>query len=227
MGAERSGGAFEKFESVDARVRRSRAVLEHTLPTRPMTTRDKPPSAPPAPPDAPAQGVTVPVAVEVHVSSAANATPAEPLHVALVDDELLTRKKWEAEERVKHAKELMDRESEHRRRLVEEEARAASRRRDELAAVESRRVEAEAEAVRLEAQREHARWRLAHPHLAREEDDVLAARERAERARLDREIELARLRAEEDQRANSERTKRAIKAVVGAVVGAVVAANYL
>ena len=162
----------------------------------------------------------VDVDVDVNVNAGAEVREADAVRVAFVDEELLTRKKEEAKARIEHAKRIAEEEAKHRRELREREAREEERRRNDLAA-------ARAEAIRLEAQREHAAWRAKNPVLAEEEDRLRETRHRQDVERMRHEAELERLRVEREQREASERFARRVKGVLGAAVGYYLASNFL
>ena len=196
------------------------------------------PSAPPAP--------SVEVNVNLGSAPAASVPVAEalPVQAALVDEELLTRKKYEADARVKAAREVLEAESEHRKRLAESEQREAERRRDEIAWAEKERIqavaraerervealaraekaraEAEAAASAARAERLAMEWRSQNPELAAQQDFLANAAHRQQMELVEKKAEAERL---EMQRLEAERaasTERAVRAGVGAVIGAVV-----
>lgn len=129
---------------------------------------------------------------------------AQAVHLAFVDDELLTKANEIAKEKIKYEKQKLDEVADYGKRQIREAQERINKLNEERMRAEIKRIEDENERV-------HMQWRRDNPRLAEEEDLAIQKKHQ-------HELELIKMKREAAEKAATTTAKVAVGAVVGGVV---------
>lgn len=141
---------------------------------------------------------------------------AQRVHVAFVDDELLTHSNRIAEAKIQAEKEKIAEQLRYEKQRIKHHHDVKNRIQEEIMREEKLRIEAlreyEEKSMKAEQERQHIAWRLQNPDMADEEDRL---------KRLEHQQQLERIQKQQD--AVNQAAYTTAKVAAGAVLGGAIA----